>query len=78
MTRQLPADSYIPVRWTHWQLKQFDAAPLLGYLHRPVNVRLTDDKDRPLKTAHQAAALKAGWKKPSQPCPECRTSSAFL
>ncbi len=52
---------YIPVRWTNWQLKQFDAAPLLGYLHRPVNVMLTDDKGRPLKAALQALALKAGW-----------------
>ncbi|WP_112076372.1 type VI lipase adapter Tla3 domain-containing protein [Herbaspirillum rubrisubalbicans] len=52
---------YIPVRWTDWQLKQFDSAPLLGYLHRPVDVKLTDDKGQPLKTALQAAALKAGW-----------------
>ncbi|WP_288407570.1 DUF2875 family protein [uncultured Herbaspirillum sp.] len=52
---------YIPVRWTDWQLKQYDSAPLLGYLHRPVDVKLTDDKGQPLKTALQAAALKAGW-----------------
>ncbi len=52
---------YIPVRWTAWQLKQYDSAPLLGYLHRPVDVKLTDDKGQPLKTALQAAALKAGW-----------------
>ncbi|AMO96166.1 hypothetical protein CFter6_3533 [Collimonas fungivorans] len=52
---------YIPVRWTDWQLKQFDSAPLLGYLHRPVDVKLTDDHGQPLKTALQAEALKAGW-----------------
>ncbi|WP_306715192.1 type VI lipase adapter Tla3 domain-containing protein [Burkholderia dolosa] len=52
---------YIPVRWTTWQVKQFDDAPLLGYLHRPVNVKLTDDHGQPLKTAAQAAALKVGW-----------------
>jgi hypothetical protein len=52
---------YIPVRWTSWQLKQFDSAPLLGYIHRPVDVKLTDDHGQPLKTALQAEALKAGW-----------------
>ncbi|UWE18272.1 type VI lipase adapter Tla3 domain-containing protein [Herbaspirillum huttiense] len=52
---------YLPVRWTNWQVEQFDDAPLLGYLHRPVDVKLTDDKGQPLKTALQAAALKAGW-----------------
>ncbi|WP_028223435.1 type VI lipase adapter Tla3 domain-containing protein [Paraburkholderia oxyphila] len=52
---------YIPVRWTTWQLRQFDKAPLFGYLHRPVDVKLTDDHGRLLKTAQQAEALKAGW-----------------
>ncbi|NQE48644.1 hypothetical protein RC52_07155 [Herbaspirillum rubrisubalbicans] len=61
---------YIPVRWTDWQLKQFDSAPLLGYLHRPVDVKLTDDKGQPLKTALQAAALKAGWEAAVATLPE--------
>ncbi|HRL28493.1 MAG TPA: DUF2875 family protein, partial [Alcaligenes sp.] len=34
---------YIPVRWTTWQVRQFDQAPLLGYLHRPVTVSLSKD-----------------------------------
>ncbi|GLU33349.1 hypothetical protein Busp01_31910 [Trinickia caryophylli] len=54
---------YIPVRWTTWQLKQFDNAPLFGYLHRPVDVKLTDDHGKLLRTADQAEALKAGWEK---------------
>ncbi|RQM44426.1 DUF2875 domain-containing protein [Paraburkholderia bannensis] len=58
---QFTPTPYIPVRWTTWQLKQFDNAPLFGYLHRPVDVKLTDDHGRPLKTAQQAEALKAGW-----------------
>ncbi|AGK49253.1 hypothetical protein BTI_2771 [Burkholderia thailandensis MSMB121] len=58
---QFTPTPYIPVRWTTWQVKQFDDAPLLGYLHRPVDVKLTDDHGQPLKTAAQAAALKAGW-----------------
>ncbi|WP_323123519.1 type VI lipase adapter Tla3 domain-containing protein [Burkholderia alba] len=52
---------YVPVRWTTWQLKQFDNAPLLGYLHRPVDVKLVDDQGHPLKTAAQAEAMKMGW-----------------
>ncbi len=52
---------YIPVRWTTWQLKQFDDAPLLGYLHRPVDVKLTDDHGQALKTTAQVIAMKAGW-----------------
>lgn len=58
---QFTPTPYIPVRWTTWQLKKFDSAPLLGYLHRPVDVKLTDDHGQPLKTALQAEALKAGW-----------------
>lgn len=52
---------YIPVRWTTWQVKQFDDAPLIGYLHRPVDVKLVDDNGKPLSRSAQAAALKSGW-----------------
>jgi hypothetical protein len=60
---QFTPTPYIPVRWTTWQLRQFDNAPLLGYLHRPIDIRLTDDHGKPLKTALQAEAIKAGWTK---------------
>ncbi|MFM0742229.1 DUF2875 family protein [Paraburkholderia xenovorans] len=52
---------YLPVRWTDWQVKEFDDSPLLGYLHRPVNIRLTDEHGKPLKRADQVKALQAGW-----------------
>ncbi len=52
---------YLPVRWETWQVKQLDNAPLIGYLHRPVDVKLTNDHGQLLKTAEQADALKAGW-----------------
>ena len=58
---QFTPTPYIPVRWTTWQLRQFDNAPLLGYLHRPVDIRLTDEHGKPLKEAAQGEALKAGW-----------------
>ncbi|WZV78581.1 hypothetical protein AAFM48_27205 [Burkholderia pseudomallei] len=45
-----------PGRW-----EQFDNAPLLGYLHRPIDVKLADAHGKPLKTAQQVQALKAGW-----------------
>lgn len=67
---QFTPTPYIPVRWTTWQIKQFDNAPLLGYLHRPVNVRLTDDHGKLLKTAAQAEALKAGWAQAVSALPE--------
>lgn len=52
---------YIPVRWTTWQLKQFDRAPLIGYLHRPIDVKLTTDEGQPLPNPTQISALKTGW-----------------
>ncbi|WP_434113500.1 type VI lipase adapter Tla3 domain-containing protein [Paraburkholderia caffeinilytica] len=52
---------YIPVRWTTWQVDRFDSALLLGYLHRPVEVKLTGADGHLLKTTAQAAALKTGW-----------------
>jgi hypothetical protein len=52
---------YIPVRWTTWQVKQFDDAPLIGYLHRPIDVKLTNDEGKPLAKPEQIAALETGW-----------------
>ncbi|PPV04691.1 hypothetical protein XBLMG947_4115 [Xanthomonas bromi] len=52
---------YLPVRWARWQVQQFDESPLLGYLHRPVHVPLTDDQGKPLKRAAQVEALRKGW-----------------
>ncbi|RBD87821.1 hypothetical protein BRM08_00415, partial [Xanthomonas oryzae pv. oryzae] len=52
---------YLPVRWARWQLQQFDESPLLGYLHRPVHVPLTDEQGKPLKRAGQVEALRKGW-----------------
>lgn len=52
---------YLPVRWTTWQVAQFDKAPLIGYLHRPIDVKLTKHDGKPLSQREQVAALKAGW-----------------
>jgi hypothetical protein len=58
---QFAPSPYIPVRWTSSQLKHFEQAPMLGYLHRPVEIKLTDEQGQPLKTAAEADALKVGW-----------------
>jgi hypothetical protein len=58
---QFAPSPYLPIRWTTSQVKNFEQAPMLGYLHRPVLVKLTDDEGHPLKTASAADALKLGW-----------------
>ncbi|MGN6083007.1 type VI lipase adapter Tla3 domain-containing protein [Trinickia sp.] len=52
---------YLPVRWTTWQVEQFDNMPLIGYLHRPVDVKLTSDDGKLLPKSEQIVALKNGW-----------------
>ncbi|WP_323123048.1 type VI lipase adapter Tla3 domain-containing protein [Burkholderia alba] len=67
---QFTPTPYLPIRWTEGQLKQFDNAPLIGYLHRPVDVKLSNDQGQPLKTSEQAEALKAGWTQALRTLPE--------
>jgi hypothetical protein len=62
--------NYLPVRWTDWQLKQFDRAPLLGYLHRPVRIPLTHEVGKPMRMAEQVASLSAAWQAALQTLPE--------
>jgi len=54
-------DASLPSRWAHWQLEEFDAAPLLGYLHRPVAIGLTDVSGQPLKGTARTDAVREGW-----------------
>ncbi|MGS0602568.1 type VI lipase adapter Tla3 domain-containing protein [Xanthomonas oryzae pv. oryzicola] len=61
---------YLPVRWARWQVQQFDESPLLGYLHRPVHVPLTDAQGKPLKRAGQVEALRKGWAQAVSALPE--------
>ncbi|PTT62700.1 hypothetical protein DBR34_08420 [Stenotrophomonas sp. HMWF003] len=58
---QFTPTPWLPVRWTRHQVAEFDRAPKLGHLHRPVKVPLRDEQGKPLKPALQAKALKAGW-----------------
>ncbi|MBB3005302.1 hypothetical protein FHX57_007691 [Paraburkholderia tropica] len=52
---------WTPVRWTDWQVKQFDESPVLGYIDRPVSVRLADEHGHALRERDQASALQDGW-----------------
>jgi len=52
---------WLPARWARHQVAEFDAAPLLGYLHRPIKVSMKDEAGKPLKPALQVKALQAGW-----------------
>ncbi|WP_232923759.1 DUF2875 family protein, partial [Pseudomonas synxantha] len=31
---------WLPARWARHQVAEFDAAPVLGYLHRPIKVSM--------------------------------------
>ncbi|WP_085987396.1 type VI lipase adapter Tla3 domain-containing protein [Pseudomonas alabamensis] len=61
---------WLPVRWAEHQLKEFDAAPVLGYLHRPIKVPMQDENGQRLKPALQAKALQAGWLKALDTLPD--------
>ena len=52
---------WLPVRWAEHQVQEFDKAPVLGYLHRPIKVAMHDENGKPLKPALQGKALQAGW-----------------
>ncbi|WP_085679318.1 MULTISPECIES: DUF2875 family protein [unclassified Pseudomonas] len=61
---------WLPVRWAEHQLKEFDAAPVLGYLHRPIKVSMQDEHGKRLKPTLQAKALQAGWLKALDTLPD--------
>ncbi len=58
---------WTPVRWTDWQVRQFDESPVLGYIDRPVSVRLTDEHGHALREKDQASALRDGWSRVVSP-----------
>ncbi|MYN11442.1 type VI lipase adapter Tla3 domain-containing protein [Pseudoduganella aquatica] len=62
---------WFPVPWNTDQLERFDALPSLGFIHRPVFVKMTDNGGKAIK--HQAdreAALHAGWQEALQTLPQ--------
>jgi hypothetical protein len=62
---------WFPVPWNTEQLQQFDALPTLGFLHRPVFVKMTDNENNTLNSVEQRkAALWLGWKLALDTLPE--------
>lgn len=53
--------NYLPIRWTDWQLRQFDRAPILGYLHRPVRIALTRPDGSKMRGIEKTNSVKAAW-----------------
>lgn len=70
--------NYLPIPWAGFQIEHFDEAPLVGYLHRPVTVRMSDKNDRPLATETQVAALAAGWDRALRTLPPGKVSTMIL
>ncbi len=61
---------WLPIRWAQHQVKEFDAAPVLGYLRRPIKVSMQDEHGKRLKPALRAKALQAGWLQALDTLPE--------
>jgi hypothetical protein len=54
---------WFPVPWNREQLEAFDRLPTLGYLHRPVFVKMQDSEGAALsKDSARVKALGSGWK----------------
>ncbi|RMR08904.1 hypothetical protein ALP94_01104 [Pseudomonas savastanoi pv. glycinea] len=61
---------WLPVRWGQHQVKEFDAAPVLGYLHLPIKATMQDGNGKHLKPALQSKALQAAWLQALNTLPE--------
>lgn len=62
LSRHWVPKPWLPVPWNTEQLEQFDRLPTLGFLHRPVYVKMTDDNGNLLKTkADREAKLWQAW-----------------
>lgn len=72
-----PRTPWFPIPWNHMQLRFFDRLPSLGFIHRPVYVKTTDDKGNPLSRSDaRAAALAAGWQQALQTLPEAKRKTS--
>ncbi|WP_449467331.1 type VI lipase adapter Tla3 domain-containing protein [Stenotrophomonas humi] len=61
---------WLPIRWAKHQVDEFDSAPHLGHLHRPIKVMLRDADGKPLKPALQTQAMLEGWQQALTTLPE--------
>jgi hypothetical protein len=62
---------WFPVPWNTFQLDQFDRMPTLGFIHRPVFVKMTDEHDKALTRRDlREKALLDGWHAALKTMPE--------
>ena len=62
---------WFPVPWNTVQLKEFDSMPTLGFIHRPVFVKMTDEHGKPLsRRDRRESTLLAGWQEALKTLPE--------
>lgn len=68
---------WFPVPWSKDQLATFDRLPTLGYIHRPVFVKMTDEKGDVLKDAvARENALHDGWQTALNTLPQTERPAA--
>jgi hypothetical protein len=66
---------WFPVPWSTIQLEEFDRLPTLGFIHRPVFVKMTDEHGKALgRRDTREAALLAGWQESLKTLPESERS----
>jgi len=71
LSRHWQSKLWFPVPWNTQQLEQFDKLPTLGFLHRPVFVKMTDVDGKPLEhTTDRQTALQEGWKAALETLPQ--------
>ena len=76
VSRKWTAMPWFPVPWNTEQLEQFDKLPTLGFLHRPVFVKMTDSDGKLLKqVGDREAALREGWKAALETLPEAQRAA---
>ncbi len=71
LPRDFKPTPWFPIPWSRYQFAAFDRLPTLGYLHRPVFVKMADAEGKPLtRRDEREAALATGWQQALQTLPE--------
>lgn len=77
LSRHWKPKPWLPVPWNTEQLEQFDRLPTLGFLHRPVFVKMTDDHGNLFKqAADREAKLTNAWKEALATLPAAQRAAA--
>jgi hypothetical protein len=68
---------WFPIPWNREQLATFDKLPTLGFLHRPVFVKFTDEHGKPItRRDERDKVLLAGWQAALLTLPEAQRAKA--